>query len=202
MQYYGHVKYKIGSVFDDLFNLGKDTGSTSEAPNAESLSIFNSLPLIGTITGFLGGLIKAFGWGDQVPGLPIKSKATYQGILDNIKQNFPDPASIADAQRLYDKAIEWQRMAYDKVAADKRAGKDGTVNESYAIMYGKTAQVYKNYISYGGNPPGSGYTLPATTTTQKQAGLTWIAIAIGGAILLGGMGKPRRSRPRTYTRKR
>lgn len=93
------------------------------------------------VTNLLKSLLSSINIGDQVPDYPIKSKTTLQKIISEVKSYFPDPVSIADANQLLQKAMQY--------AADARA-KGGNVSITYAMFYEDIAATLKSYIASGG----------------------------------------------------
>lgn len=97
--------------------------------------------IISTVTSFITSLLKSINIGDQVPGYPIKSQNTLAGILQSVKQNFPEPMNVADAQEQLNRAIQWSKDAY---------AKGGAVNTTYGMIYDEVAARLKAYIQNGG----------------------------------------------------
>lgn len=136
--------------------------------------------VVSTITSFITSLIKSINVGDQVPGYPIKSPNTLQGILESVHGNFPEPNNVAEAQEELTRAIQWSKDAY---------AKGGPVNTTYGMIYDEVAARLKAYIQNGGvapptvTDPKTG--LPKQITQQSSIlGDPKVLLFAGGAVLL------------------
>jgi hypothetical protein len=170
----------IGYVTE--YDLMGATTDTTPAPSTDSGGGFDATSIIvSSVLTLLGGILKSINIGDNVPEYPIKSQATLQGILADMKRLFPnDPVSIADAQAQLARAQQYAAEAY---------AKGGAVNVTYGMIYDKIATTLKNYIAtHGGGGSTTVVTNNGVPITQPPKGkdntLLYLGLGIGGFILL------------------
>jgi len=131
--------------------------------------------------------ISLFGGGDAVPNYPVKKIETFNSLLASINQEIPlPPATVADAQRLLDKATA---MYIDHQDAAKWG--TGDANTTVLMLLNERIIALKNYIASNGGTfqlpsPGTATATqtyyPATTAPKQSlfsSPLFWGAAIVG-----------------------